>query len=273
MICIQGLAMLHERRKDIVEKIKKTQTLKVQNLVSEYQVSIETIRRDLEFLEKQGYLRRVYGGAVLHGYYSMVEPEHIQREQSNSHEKQAIGKQAAALVNDGDTLFIDYGTTTIELVRQLGGKKNLIILTNAMLITQELARLANGGGWKIILLGGEVRENEFTVSGAMTDSNLKNFFLNKVIMGVGGINLQAGITDYHIGESSTRRLAVERADTIIGLADYSKFGVTALNHICPAGKLDILVTDWMVPESVLDEYRALGITVYTAAKEHSENDG
>ena len=262
--------MLHERRKDIVEKIKKNQTLKVQNLVSEYQVSIETIRRDLEFLEKQGYLQRVYGGAVLHGYYSITEPEHVQREQSNSNKKQAIGKQAAALVNDGDSLFIDYGTTTIEMVRRLGGKKNLIILTNAMLIAQELTRLAKGAGWKIILLGGEVRENEFTVSGAMTDSNLKNFFLHKVILGVGGINVQSGVTDYHIAESSTRRLAMEQAGTIIGLADCSKFGVTALNQICPADKLDILVTDWTVPETVLDEYRALGITVYTAAEEHDE---
>jgi DeoR family transcriptional regulator of aga operon/DeoR family fructose operon transcriptional repressor len=259
--------MQHERRKDIVKKIKKDQTLKVQNLVSEYQVSIETIRRDLEFLEKQGYLQRVYGGAVLHGYYSIAEAEHIQREQSNSREKQAIGKQAAALITDGDSLFIDYGTTTIEMVRPMEDRKNLTILTNGMLIAQELARFAKSGGWKIILLGGEVRENEFTVSGAMTNSNLSNFFLNKMIMGIGGINLQDGVTDYHIAEAGTRRLAIEQADTVIGLADHSKFGITALNRICPVDKLDILVTGWTVPETVLDEDRGLGITVYTAQEE------
>jgi hypothetical protein len=94
-----------------------------------------------------------------------------------------------------------------------------------------------------------------------------SFFFNKMIMGISAINLQDGITDYHIQESATRRLAIEQADTVICLADHSKFGMTALNRICPVDKLDILVTGWMVPETVLEEYRGLGIRVYTAKED------
>ncbi|MDR3138321.1 MAG: DeoR/GlpR family DNA-binding transcription regulator [Treponema sp.] len=260
--------MQYERRKDIVEKITEFKTVKVRDLISEYHVSIETIRRDLEFLEEQGYLQRVYGGAVLRGYYGRAEPERKHREMTNSREKQAIGKKAASLISNGDSVFIDYGTTTVEMVRQLGDKKDLTVLTNAVLVAQELARVAqNTSGWRIILLGGEIRENELTVSGALTDSNLKNFYLAKTVIGIGGIDLEAGVTNYYFQEASTHRLAVERADTVIGLADYSKFAVTTLNHICPADKLDILVTDWTVPDAVLEEYRALGITVYAAQGE------
>lgn len=257
--------MQHERRKEIITKINKLRTLKVADLTEEFQVSIETIRRDLEFLEKQGHLQRVYGGAVLRGYYSLTEPDLVLREQTNSREKQAIGEKAASLIEHGDSLFIDFGTTTVEMARKLGGKKNLTILTNGMLVAQELVRLAeNSTGWKIILLGGEVRTSEFTVSGAMADSNLKNFYIAKAVIGMGGLDPRTGVTDYHVQEASACRLAIAQAHTVIGLADYSKFGVTALNRICPTDRLDILVTDWTVPATVLNEYRALGIDVHIA---------
>ncbi|GHU05931.1 DeoR family transcriptional regulator [Spirochaetia bacterium] len=260
--------MQHERRMDIVERIKRLKTVKVQDLMGHYQVSIETIRRDLEFLEEKGQLQRVYGGAILRGYYSAAEPAHEDREQTNSREKKAIGKQAAALINDGDSLFLDYGTTTGVMVRHLGDRKNLTILTNALLIARELVQIApKPNGWRVILLGGELREDEFTVSGALAEANLKDFYVTKTFIGVGGISVEAGLTDYYLQEVGTHRLAIERANMVIGLADHSKFGITTLNRICPADKLDVLVTDWGTPEAVLEEYRALGIRVLSAAEE------
>lgn len=259
--------MQHERRKNIVAKIQKDQTLKISDLTREFQVSIETIRRDLEFLESQGQLRRVYGGAVLSGGggYSVIEAGYAQRELTNRPQKKAIGEAAASLVGDGDSLFIDMGTTTGEFARRLSGKRNLTILTNSGIIARELAQ-NTGGSCSIILLGGLVRKDEFTLSGAMTDANLRNFYVAKAVISIGGISIQTGITDYNLGEASTRRAAVERAGEVIGLADYSKFSITALNYICPADALDVLVTDWSVPESVLDQYRALGVRVYAASQ-------
>ena len=258
--------MRYERRKDIVEKIQKTKTLKVQDLMKEYNVSIETIREDLEFLQEKGYLQRVYGGAIIREHYSTMETEYKQRELLNAREKNSIGKMASSLINDGDSVFIDYGTTTIEAVKNLVGKKNLTLITNSLPVAQELAQLSgNSSGWKIILLGGILQENELTVHGDFCTSNLKKFNVAKALMGVGGIDIKAGLTEYLIEEASLQRLVIEHADTVIALADNSKFGLITLNHICPAEELDILITDWLTPEDVLEEYRSLGITVYSVS--------
>ena len=263
--------MRHERRKEIIEKIRKYQTIKVQDLIREYNVSIETIREDLAFLEEKGFLRRVYGGAVLHENYIPYEMHHRQRAEQNSREKQAIGKMAASLINDGDSVFIDYGTTTIEAARSLSGKKNLTLLTNAVLVAQELVQISlKADGWKIILLGGEVREDEFTVYGDIAISILKNFNIAKTLIGVGGIDLTAGLTDYYFVEASLHRMAIKQANTVIVLADHNKFGVVTLNNICPVKDIDILITDWLVPDEILNEYRALGIAVNTAPEEETE---
>jgi DeoR/GlpR family transcriptional regulator of sugar metabolism len=252
--------MLHERRNEIIMKIRKQRTIKVSDLMDEFKVSIETIRRDLEYLEKKGCLRRVYGGAVLHGLYG-EEPEYENREIINYPQKQAIGKKAAEFINDGDTLFIDVGTTIMEVVKQLRDKKNLTVITNATLIAHELI---NHEGCRVILLGGELRRGELSVSGFMSDTNIKNFFATKTLLGIGGITLETGVTDYDMHEASTRRLMVERSDEVIAVADYSKFGVTAMNYVCPVEKIHILVTDWTTPPKVIADYRSRGLTVYTA---------
>ena len=260
--------MRHERRNDIVEKIRKQKTIKVQDLMKEYQVSIETVREDLAFLEKKGYLRRVYGGAVLQEYYSPIEMEYRQREQYNSSEKQAIAKTAASLINDGDSIFISYGTTTTETVRNLAGKTNLTFLTNAVLVAQELAQVSvSSKGWKIILLGGELRQDELTMYGTVTTTTLKNFRIAKALLGVSGIDIKAGLTDYNVEEAGVHRLAIEQANTVIALTDHDKFGVVTLNRICPVDSLDVIVTDWLVPEADLEEYRSLGIKVYVSREE------
>ena len=260
--------MRHERRNDIIEKIRRQKTLKVLDLMKEYRVSIETIREDLAFLEKKGYLRRVYGGAVSHEFYSPSEMEYRQREQINSNEKKAIGRVAASLINDGDSVFISYGTTTTEAVKNLAGKRNLTILTNAMLVAQELIKIStNSNGWKIILPGGELRQDELTMYGNITTTVLKNFHVAKALIGMGGIDIKAGLTDYNAEEAGVYRLAIEQAMTVIALADHDKFGAITLNSICPVDNLDILVTDWLSSDAVLEKYRSLGIEVYVSPEE------
>jgi DeoR family transcriptional regulator of aga operon/DeoR family fructose operon transcriptional repressor len=252
--------MLHQRRSEIIARIKKERTIKVTDLMKEYDLSIETIRRDLEYLEKQGHLRRVYGGAVLHGLYG-EEPEYENREILNYPQKQAIGKKAAEFINDGDTLFMDVGTTTMEVAKHLRHKKNLTVITNATLIAHELMKYES---CRVILLGGELRKGERSVSGFLSDENIRLFFVTKTLLGVGGITPETGITDYYLPEAGTRRIMVEHSDEIIAVADYSKFGVTAMNHVCPVNKVNILVTDWTTPSVVCAEYRSQGLSVYNA---------
>jgi DeoR/GlpR family transcriptional regulator of sugar metabolism len=255
--------MQHERRNDILSKIRKMRTIKVSNLMAEYKVSIETIRKDLEYREEKGQITRVYGGAILRGFYG-DEPEYESREILNYPQKQAIGKKAAELINDGDVLFIDLGTTPMELAKQLRFKQNLTVITNAALTALEL--IHNGSNCKVILLGGELRKEEFATSGLVTEQSLNMLYATKTIISIGGISQENGVSDYNLNEAGVRRLMIDRSSEVIGLADYTKFGVIAMNHICPVEKLSALVTDWSIPPKVLEEYRSRGINIVAAPK-------
>lgn len=252
--------LLQERRARIIELITKKRMVKVNDLVQQFGVSVETIRRDLEDLENHGYLKRVYGGAVSGGQYGQ-EPEYEHREIINLPQKQAIGKKAAEFINDGDTLFVDVGTTVIEVIRALQHKKDLIIITNATLIAQEMIK---NESCRVILLGGELRKGELSVSGFLSEKSINYFNANKLLLGVGGITVQNGVTEYHIEESNIKRAMLDRADKVIAVSDYSKFGITAVSQICPVNCLDILVTDWTTPQSMLQEYKTLGVNVIAA---------
>ena len=254
--------MLPKRRNEIIEKIRTHRMVKVSDLVNEYQVSIETIRRDLEYLESLGHLKRVYGGAVINGLYGQ-EPVFSQREVVNHEEKRAIGIKAAELINDGDTLFIEVGTTLLEVARNLLDKKGLTVITNTTLISNEMVK---SNDCRVILLGGELRQGELSVSGHLCDENLSNFYADTLIMGVGGVSLQSGYTDYHVNEANTRRQMINRARKVIAVADYSKFGVTAMNFICTLSRVDVLVTDWSAPSEIVNEFRENGVTVLIADK-------
>ncbi|MEM1483890.1 DeoR/GlpR family DNA-binding transcription regulator [Oscillospiraceae bacterium PP1C4] len=254
--------MLHARRSQIVDEITEERMVKVSDLVQKYNVSIETIRRDLEYLEKNGYLKRVYGGAVLDRSYGQ-EPAYEHREVINYQEKQAIAAKTAELIDDGDTVFIDVGTTTLEVAHCLGMKKNLTVITNASLIAHSLL---DNDTCRTILLGGEMRRGELSVSGFLCDANIKYFHANKAIIGVGGITIDNGITDYHIEEANSRRMMIDRVEKVIAVADYSKFGVTAMNSVCGINRIHSVVTDWSTPSKMVAEYRAAGLHVIVAPR-------
>ena len=249
--------MLHKRRSEIIEKVRMYRMVKVQDLMKEYNVSIETIRRDLEYLENEGYLKRVYGGAVLPGFYGQ-EPDFTHREIVNYEEKIAIGTKTATMINDGDTLMMDVGTTVLEVANCLRDKKNLTVITNSTLIA---SKMATYNDCRVILLGGDLRPGELSVSGILAEQNLDRYYANKMIMGVGGITLANGITDYHSGEASVRRKMLDRSERVIAVADCCKFGVTALNAICPISRLSGIVTDWTLPHETIKEYKDGGITL------------
>lgn len=252
--------MLQERRSKIISKIKQDNVVKVSELMDDFGVSIETIRRDLEYLEKHDYLKRVYGGAVLHGLNTQ-EPAYERREITHYAEKKAIAAKAAQLINDGDTVFVDVGTTTLEVVRQLKSKKDLTIITNSTLTAQ--AAVENTAS-RVILLGGEMRRGDLSVSGYLCDNSLENFYANKALIGAGGITPENGITDYHLAEANTRRLMIDHAEEVVAVTDTSKFGVVAMNRVCPLNRINILVTDSAFSETEAKNYRALGLTVFIA---------
>ena len=235
-------------------------SVNVKNLTDRFNVSIETVRRDLEYLEKKGYLKRVYGGAVAVSL-SPDEPSYHFRKEHNYSEKLTIGAKAAELVNDGDTLLMSHGTSTIQVARHLRGKKNLTVVTNSLNIAAEFNDCP---AVSVFCLGGSLRHGEFYTAGVLAEQNIARFNADKLILGIGGITLEHGITDYHVDESELLRLYVQSSACVIGVADHSKFGLVCTFNLCPAQRLTHLVTDSAVGEATLAPFREHGIQVHVA---------
>lgn len=252
--------MLHDRRATIVQMITSERMVKVSDLIKTFNVSIETIRRDLKYLEDAGYIKRVYGGAVVKSMYGL-EPDYSSREIKNYSEKVAIGRKTVELVDDGDTIVIDIGTTTLEFARALKGKKKVTVITNAIQIA---ATLVVDDNIRVIMLGGNVRKGDLSTSGFLSENDISLFNVDKIFLGIGGITIEEGITDYHIEESNLRRHILKKTHMVIGLADFSKFGVIAMNKVCDIEKINFLITDDKTDKLMISKIRTLGIKVLIA---------
>lgn len=251
-----------ERYEEILNILDQSKVIKVSELCDYFGVSIETIRRDLEHLESEGHLKRVYGGAISLKKTS-AEPSYNARFTINPEEKKAIARKTAELVKDGETLIIDLGTTTLEVAKHLRNKKNLTIITNCLSIAQELVDIP---GNRVFLSGGQLRVEELTLSGYLSEDFFKQFNVDKTIIGVGGITIDGGISDYHIDENKVRKIMIEKGEQVIAVADHSKFGVKALINVCSLDKIDILVSDYLLPKDVVDKYRKNKVNIVIAEK-------
>ncbi|MFD2131758.1 DeoR/GlpR family DNA-binding transcription regulator [Pseudogracilibacillus auburnensis] len=249
--------LAQERYRIILEMLEVSQIVKVPELCERFNVSIETVRRDLEFLEQEGKLKRVYGGAVLNRQ-SSAEPSYNTRSTRNAAEKAMIGKKTAELISDGETLMIDLGTTTLEVARYLKDKKNLTIITNCMTIAQELVDVST---FRVILPGGILRQNELALSGFISEQFMREFNVDKTIIGVGGITKDNGISDYHLEETRVRKIMIEKGKQIIAVADHSKFGIKALVNVCSIDEIDTIVTNDKLKSNIAQEYIEQGIKV------------
>jgi DeoR/GlpR family transcriptional regulator of sugar metabolism len=233
-----------ERKRKILDELNREDKVQVITLAEELNVSTETIRRDLERLDKERKLKKVYGGAVKASYDSW-EPPFDQKIQINAVEKAMIGRLAASLVQDGDTIMVDYGTTTIEMIRHLEGRKNVTIVTHSiptMLLAMEIF------GGRIIFIGGEINVAQQSSIGPIAEGNLQQLRVNKAFISAGGISIIDGVTDYQLNEASISRKMMERAEEIYILADHSKFGKTTFANIAPLNGLYSIITDSGCPE-------------------------
>jgi DeoR/GlpR family transcriptional regulator of sugar metabolism len=247
--------MSNKRYEIILKLLQENGQVSSLALSERFGVSMETIRRDLQFLEREGHLMRVHGGALAKSQTG-IEPNYRSRVVKNLEEKQRIGRAAAALVADDETLIIDVGTTTLELAKALRSKNNLTVITNAIPVVLALEENPSA---RVLMLGGTVRGGELSSAGPFAEQMVNAFCVDKVFLGIGGIDLAKGITDYHMAEANLRRHFIQLGDKVIGLADYSKFGVTALNRICNVKALDYLVTDSQTSPRALAKLRQLGV--------------
>ncbi len=250
--------MNHERRSKIIEFINQKNTVTNVELMEIFNISIETVRRDLNYLEKAGLIEKVYGGAIKKNYLK-VEPKYIRREKENLNEKQAIAIETEKLISQNDSVFFDLGTTVFLVAERLETGKNINSFTNSLRTAIELS----DKGVNVVLPGGELRNGEYSISGSIAENNMKNFNVDKAIIGVGGID-ENGVTDFIIKEASIRSQIIKNAQTVIAVADYSKFGVRAICNICDISEIDILVTDDKAPKEFIKKIAKKGVKVIIA---------
>lgn len=227
-----------ERRSQIVELITQQRTVTNAELMERFGVSIETVRRDLDYLERQGVLRKVYGGAAVNIALNS-EPEYASRSRTNYQQKNAIAREAVKLICPGDTVYLGVGTTVQAMVQYMKNIGPITVFTNALRTAVELSDIP---GCTVLLPGGQLRVKELTLSGFPAEENLERFNVDKAFIGIGGIT-ESGITDFHIGEAQLHRKLVHNARQAVALADSSKLGVRAMNNVCTLEQISLVITD------------------------------
>ncbi|MNI36909.1 HTH-type transcriptional repressor GlcR [compost metagenome] len=247
-----------DRRTTILNHLDIGGKVQVHQLSQILNVSTETVRRDLDRLEKEGKLRKVYGGAVKMRI-EHVEPPLLKRTQMMKAEKVAIGKLAASLVNDGETIMLDNGTTTIEILPHLKDHTNLTLITHSVPVLTLAMEIFKG---KIIFVGGEINVEYQAATGSLTDQLLDQFKVNKAFISVGGISLADGMTDFHLAEAIISRKMMQRAEEAILVADHSKFGMSTFARVSKLEEISMLITDQGCPKEWIDRVEALGIEVF-----------
>jgi len=250
-----------ERQQQILDALQENNRVTVPELSLRFGTSDVTIRRDLADLAAEGKLQRTHRGA-LKVVPAPPEPPVVQRLSLEQTEKEQIGRAAAALVDEGDSIFIGSGSTTSAFARCLTGLHRLTVVTNALNVAVELAAVSVD--WTIIVTGGVVRASELSLLGHLAEQSLPEVRVNKVFMGMQAISLEGGLTSDNMPEVTTTRHIFDMAPELIVLADHTKLGKTASAYLAPVERIKTLVTDSGADPAFLDQARARGIHLIIA---------
>jgi len=247
-----------ERRQKIVLLTEEQGNVSVKHLADTFDISTVTIRNDLNELNKLGLIVRSRGGAVPSN--RLTKELSIKEKHKENHKvKQMLAKVVAKLINDGDAIILDSGTTTEEVAHSLTSKKNLTVMTNGLNIANELSR---SDSCDVFITGGRLRKKSMSFYGAHAEEKLQYYNFNKVILGVDGIDIDRGISTHYEPEASFNRAMCENAETVIVVTDSTKFGKTSLHSILQLASIDILVTDSNITQAFIDEFKRLNIELH-----------
>lgn len=250
---------VEQRREEIMELVRTRGSVRVAEISKLYGVSEVTVRSDLEYLEAQGVLSRIHGGAVGTGKH-YINMDMSERYMSNSSSKKELAAKIAALVDHNDTIMMNAGTTLTYVLHAIRGKRNISIVTNSI---QNAVEASTYPGFNVILLGGEIDEKYQFTYGNDTLSQLDKYHATKCILSVDGIHERDGLTLYYSNESGIVRKMIACADQTIVAADSSKLGKNTFSRVADITDMDILVTNATDREE-LEMLREKGITVYEA---------
>jgi DeoR family transcriptional regulator of aga operon len=246
-----------ERRRAILAALNRDGRVLVTDMARQFKTSQVTIRKDLEILHSQGVIHRTHGGALPAREGALDDPTLREKEKLHRKEKLAIAAAAAHLVQEGQVVILDSGTTATAIARNLREFKNLTIVTNAVNIAAELT----GATVEVILTGGTLRKNSFSLVGPIAEETLRRLNADILFLGVDGFDVQYGLSTPNLLEAKVNRVMVEIARRTVAVCDSSKFGRRSLSLIVPPSALHEVITDHAVPKSDVRALRKAGIEV------------
>jgi DeoR family transcriptional regulator, aga operon transcriptional repressor len=249
--------LIDERRQHILELIQNRGRALVSDLSEQLNISQITIRKDLDYLQSKGVIQRSHGGALRIQSSALIDPTLQEKQKRNFREKERIAAAATKMIEEGQCIILDSGTTTTAVAQGLKHFKQLTVITNAVNIAAELA----GTEVEVILVGGTMRKNSFSLVGPLAEDNLEEMHADILFLGVDGFDLEVGITTPNFLESRVNRAMVKAARQVVAVCDSSKFGRRSLSRIVPPGTIHHVITDQNLPRETEEALRSMGIAV------------
>lgn len=254
-----NLLSSYERQRELVRLVGRMGRISIAQICEQFHISEATARRDLEALSMRGLIQRVHGGAILIRQAAPEEPV-LHRSHEQEEEKKRIGQAAAALIQDGETIFLGSGTTVLQVAKHLD-RRNITVITNSLPVINLMSDKEN---ITLITLGGVLRSSELSFIGHITEQALSEVRAEKVIIGIRAISLEQGLTNDYLPETLTDRAILSAGRKNIIVADHSKCGVVSTAFVAPLTAMNVLVTDDKTEPVFIESLRAQGIEVIVA---------
>jgi len=252
--------MAEERRTQILQIVRTEGRARVNELANRFSSSAVTIRNDLNELHQRGLVLRSHGGAVLPDTILRESPVH-ERLKTHAEEKRRIGALAATLINDGETIILDSGTTTLEIARQIKNKQGLQVITNGVNIAAELL---DAREVQTFIVGGTLRVDSASIVGRSTEEMFEQFSADKLFLSGAGCDPDFGVSGANLEETMVNRAMLRIAREIILVADASKFSKRSMVRIAPFSEIDTVISDTGLREEMQEKVRGLGCNLILA---------
>ncbi len=244
------------RRKSLIDLLRKQPGLRVAELAKALDVSDGTVRNDLNALEEEKRLVRVHGGAVLNEQDQFKNNSFLLRFQKNAAAKLAIAREAAVLVNDGDSILLDASSTAYYLAQALSDRRKLRVMTNGFEVARELAQNSSN---TVILIGGVVNNDSSSVTGLLSEQIIAEMHIEKSFFSCSGFSFERGMTEVHFAEAQLKRKAIESSRQVIALVDSSKFGKDDLTPFAHTDQIAQLISDTGLSPEWREKLKQAGI--------------
>lgn len=245
--------MRENRLTKMEEYIRKNGSVSLDDLCREFDVSKNTVRRDVAQIVEQTDIRKIYGGVSVQR--NVIPPPFAERSAVNQDVKESLGRKAAQYVNDGDIIYVDSGTTTCRMIDYLGDRSNVTIVTHSLDV---INRAVAQPGLNIIALSGTLNRKTLSFTGQSTIDVLQDLNISKAFMAANGLSVKNGATQSTSIEFAIKKCVVNRSETVYMMIERRKIGSVSLLTYCPLERIDTIITEKKPEQAFCDEYTALG---------------